>query len=105
MRVASCVTRVSSPRSLEAVVRHVHRVCTYRGHVLVPSHLPWRAGYSQPDKGQFGCINCDSLGDFYQESPAGTSCEACPANTRRDVGVLSAANRSSCQCKEGLHFS
>jgi hypothetical protein len=42
------------------------------------------------------------LGDFYQEQRAQESCEACPANNQRYVGVLSAANRSSCQCKKGV---
>jgi hypothetical protein len=59
-------------------------------------------GYFQPEQGQFGCINCDGLGEgFYQELAAQTSCKACAKNTQRFIGVLSAANRSSCQCKEG----
>ena len=62
-------------------------------------------GYFQSEVGQFGCINCDSLGDFYQEWAAQTSCTACAKNTQRYVGVLSAANRSSCQCKEGVQSS
>jgi len=62
-------------------------------------------GYFQSEVGQFGCINCDSLGDFYQEWAAQTSCTACPKSTQRYVGVLSAANRSSCQCKEGMQSS
>ena len=62
-------------------------------------------GYFQSAAGQFGCINCDSLGDFYQEWAAQTSCTACPKSTQRYVGVLSAANRSSCQCKEGMQSS
>jgi hypothetical protein len=59
------------------------------------------AGYFQPDKGQTGCLGCEGLGDYFQESQAQTSCEACPVNTRRYVSVLSSANRSSCQCKDG----
>ena len=58
-------------------------------------------GYFQPDKGQFGCISCDILGDFYQELSAQSSCVACRPNTQRFVGVLNAATQSSCQCKEG----
>jgi hypothetical protein len=62
------------------------------------------AGYFQSEVGQFGCISCDSLGDFFQESQGQTSCQACAANTRR-FGVLTAGNnRSSCQCKEGVVF-
>jgi hypothetical protein len=59
------------------------------------------AGYFQPDKGQFGCISCDVIGDFYQELSAQSSCKACPPSTQRFIGVLTAATKSSCQCKEG----
>ena len=58
-------------------------------------------GNFQPDNGQFGCISCDILGDFYQELSAQSSCVACAANTQRFIGVLSAATKNSCQCKEG----
>jgi hypothetical protein len=58
-------------------------------------------GYFQSEEGQFGCISCDSLGDFFQQSQGQTSCQACPTGTQRYIGVLSARNRSSCQCKEG----
>jgi hypothetical protein len=47
----------------------------------------------------------DDLGDFYQDMLAQTKCTFCEANTQRYVGVLSATNRSSCQCKKGLHSS
>ncbi len=59
-------------------------------------------GYFQPKEGQFGCIGCDNLGDFYQELPSQTRCVSCARNTRRYLGVLSAANRTACQCKEGV---
>jgi hypothetical protein len=59
------------------------------------------AGFFQPQEGQFGCISCDSLGDFYGELQGQTVCQHCAANTQRYLGVLSAANKSSCQCKEG----
>jgi hypothetical protein len=59
------------------------------------------AGYFQSQKGQFGCISCDSLGDFYQELRGQNLCVPCPDTTKRYIGVLSAATRSSCQCKEG----
>ena len=62
-------------------------------------------GYFQPDKGQFGCISCDILGDFYQELSAQSSCVACPPSTKRFIGVLTAATKSSCQCKEGAIFA
>jgi hypothetical protein len=58
-------------------------------------------GYFQSYEGQFGCLSCDSLGDFYQELEAQTSCQFCPSNTQRYIGFLSGANRSACQCKEG----
>ena len=61
----------------------------------------WCAGYFQPEEGQFGCMNCDILGNVYQEHEAQTFCTFCAAHTQRYVGVLSARNRSSCQCKEG----
>ena len=62
-------------------------------------------GFFARDAGQFFCVNCDNVGDVYQESPGATSCEACPENTVRYIGVLSSANRSSCQCKESEHLS
>ena len=62
-------------------------------------------GFFQSEVGQFGCISCDSLGGFYQEWAAQTSCTFCAKNTQRYFGVLSAANRSSCQCKEGVQSS
>lgn len=62
-------------------------------------------GFFARDAGQFFCVNCDNVGDVYQESPGATSCEACPSNTVRYIGVLNSANRSSCQCKESEHLS
>ena len=59
------------------------------------------SGYFQSETGQLGCIHCDSLGDFYQEQRGQSFCLHCPPNTQRYMGVLSAANRSSCQCNEG----
>ena len=61
-------------------------------------------GYFQPEQGQFGCINCDSLGNVYQDKSSQTTCQHCAANTTRYLGVLDGANRSSCQCKEGFHY-
>jgi hypothetical protein len=58
-------------------------------------------GFFQPEQGQFGCISCDRLGDFYQEQSGQTSCDPCAPNTQRFLKVLSAANRSACQCKSG----
>jgi hypothetical protein len=58
-------------------------------------------GYFQPDKGQSGCVSCEIIGDFYQELSAQSSCVAFPPHTQRFIGVLSAATKSSCQCKEG----
>jgi hypothetical protein len=62
------------------------------------------AGMFQPATGQFGCISCDGLGNFYQELQGQTSCQACAAHTQRYLGVLNASSRSSCQCKEGATF-
>ena len=51
---------------------------------------------------QPSCLQCEDLGDFFQESAAQTFCVTCPTATRRYLGVLSAANRTACQCKEGV---
>ena len=61
-------------------------------------------GYFQPERAQFGCLSCDSLGDFYQELQGQTSCQFCAHNTQRYIGVLSGADRRACQCKEGAIF-
>jgi hypothetical protein len=45
-------------------------------------------------------VTC-GLGDAYQEGQGQTSCQFCAHNTQRYIGVLSGANRSACQCKEG----
>jgi hypothetical protein len=65
--------------------------------------MPFGTGFFQPERGQFSCISCDSLslGDYYQELHAQTFCQACATGTQRYIGAFSAANRSSCQCKEG----
>ena len=61
------------------------------------------AGSFNSLSGQTGCTSCDSLGDFYQEAPGQEHCDICPRNTRRYLGVLSAANRTSCQCMAGFY--
>jgi hypothetical protein len=58
-------------------------------------------GYFARKVGQFSCISCDDLGDFYQELPGALSCNPCPQSTQRYVAVLSGTNRSACQCKNG----
>jgi len=60
-------------------------------------------GYVAGKPGQFSCVNCDDLGDFYQELSGQMSCDPCPLNTQRYLTVLSATNRSACQCKTGAH--
>jgi hypothetical protein len=61
-------------------------------------------GRFQPDQGQYSCLNCDSLGDFFQEQPGQTFCRACATHTQRYIGESSSsANKSSCQCKEGVY--
>jgi hypothetical protein len=62
------------------------------------------AGYFQPKEGQLACINCDDLGNFFQESIGTTVCQSCAQNNQRYIRVLSGANRSACQCKEGAIF-
>ena len=73
---------------------HAHRLGTRSRSI---------AGYFQSEEGRFSCIHCDSLGDYYQELPAQSGCRVCPQHTQRFVGALDASNRSSCQCKAGLH--
>jgi hypothetical protein len=61
------------------------------------------AGYFQSNPGSSACINCDDMGDFYQEESAKAACEECPENTRRYNDLNSGIggnNRSACQCKE-----
>jgi hypothetical protein len=67
-----------------------------------PNKADSGAGFFQPYRGQLGCIDCDSLGDVYQERRGQTSCQVCMMHTQRYLGVLSAVNKSACQCKEGL---
>lgn len=67
--------------------------------------FPFAVGYFQPEAAQFGCLSCDSLGDFYQELPGQTSCLACPKATQRYVGGFSGVNKSACQCKAGVQLS
>ena len=65
------------------------------------------SGHYTNTAGQRACISCDSVGgksSFYQESPNATACIECPENFQRYVGVLSAANRSSCMCRPGFFF-
>ena len=71
---------------------------------LEPLSFGANAGFFQPKRGQIGCLSCDSLdslGNFYEEKRGQITCQACADNTQRYVGVLSASNRSACQCKEG----
>ena len=58
------------------------------------------AGFFQNQPAQFACINCDNLGDYYQEKEGETVCSSCPLNTRRYAGQGSGANRTSCMCRE-----
>lgn len=74
------------------------------------------SGYFQPERGQFSCLSCGSLGDSYQEEPAQSVCLACPAHSRiwsNDQQGLSGSSdqpavlegiskRSACQCGEGF---
>ena len=65
-------------------------------------HVLGLPGHFQPIEAQQVCINCDSLGNSYQEEWGATTCIRCPPNFQRYIGVLSGANRSSCQCKAGV---
>ena len=71
-------------------------------HVMHPPTIVLLiAGSFQPGEGQISCISCDNLGNFFQDQMAQTVCQDCPAGTQRYIGLLTAANRTSCQCKEG----
>jgi hypothetical protein len=59
------------------------------------------AGYFQPKEGQLACINCDDVGDYFQEAIGATACQLCATHTRRYIGKGSGSNRTSCMCKEG----
>ena len=55
-----------------------------------------------PNPGSIACINCDTdIGDFYQELAGQKLCSPCPEHTQRFVGLLTGANKSSCQCVPG----
>jgi len=60
-------------------------------------------GYFASLPRQPGCISCDNLGDYYQELGAQSACLLCPTQTVRHLGVLTAANKSACMCKEGTY--
>ena len=52
-----------------------------------------------------GVLQCKGVWvSFYQELLNQTFCETCPVHTQRFIGVLSASNASSCQCKEGTRL-
>jgi hypothetical protein len=55
----------------------------------------------QSKEAQLACINCDDVGDYFQDSIGTTVCKACPLHTRRYIGKGSGSNRTSCMCKEG----
>ena len=70
---------------------------------LSPSDAFFCAGLFQPRMGEVACIECDSLGDFYQELPAQTACTLCPLNTQRFVGIRAGGrNRTACLCSKGF---
>jgi hypothetical protein len=50
-------------------------------------------------------VNAYSCTMLCQERSGEISCEPCAMNTQRYIGVLSGANRTACQCKEGATFS
>jgi hypothetical protein len=57
--------------------------------------------YSVNDASSKGCVNCDLLGDFYQEAEGQGACSKCPKNTQRYPNVGSGASKASCMCKKG----
>ena len=81
--------------------QHDYRLFVEGERFLLSPGFFFGAGMFQPEPAQFGCISCDNLGSFYQELKGRTSCNSCPANTQRFIGVLSGATIEACQCKEG----
>jgi hypothetical protein len=73
---------------------------TYSRGGVEAACVPCAPGLFQSERGQFGCISCD-IGDFFQEREQQSFCVPCPTNTQRYLGVLGAANRTACQCKQG----
>ena len=70
----AAVLRVASVyvvRQHTHVVRpcHTHRDCAPREGVASHSRL---AGFFQRDSGQYSCINCDNVGNFYQQETSAT---------------------------------
>ena len=61
-------------------------------------------GYFASKSGQSLCNDCDD-GDIYQEESGQTLCKRCPPNTQRYLKVLTASNRSACQCKNGAGYT
>ena len=99
--IGGVVTQCNACRPGRLGARPSSSLASYTtGRVLMASFCV-RAGYFNPGMGRSGCLSCDDLGDFYSEKAAATSCVACALSTQRYVGVLSASNRSACQCKEG----
>ena len=65
----------------------------------------WLAGFVQSRSGSTDCMNCDYVGDSYQEDMNGTACIPCPKNTQRYLRLLSGANKTACQCQKGASDS
>jgi hypothetical protein len=98
-RLTECTQCAAGALLLHACADVPHAPCSVSSDFSASARVG--SGYFQPDDGQFSCIDCDSLGDFYQEKSAQTFCEACLPSTQRYIGVLTAENRSACQCQEG----
>lgn len=62
---------------------------------------PNASGFFSSDAAAIGCLNCDDLGDFFQNFSGQAGCAFCPLNTQRYLGLLSGANSTACQCKPG----
>ena len=62
-------------------------------------------GYFQWESGKIGCIACSMLGNVYQDQQAQTGCKLCANHTQLYAGVIEAANKSVCQCKEGIYLT
>jgi hypothetical protein len=99
---APLVSQASTAKTLQKLAKLVSQVRGSDSRNNPESLKEGAIGSFSSTAAQPSCLQCDVLGDFFQESTAQTFCVLCPRHTRRYLGILSAANRTACQCKEGV---
>jgi hypothetical protein len=93
------------PRSAAQTRRVLFCTCFRRAGFLAWPSRRWLAGFVQSRSGSTDCMNCDYIGDSYQEDMNETACIPCPKNTQRYLRLLSGANKTACQCQKGASDS